>query len=136
MFYLMFYLSGNQFSVEHTQGITQEILSWLIPAMREDTLRLVNYALRKLAHFVEYAVLAGLLFRAFRADSVLRWRSSWAIASGMIVIAWAVMDETHQTFNAFRHGSIQDALLDSAGGLLMLLAIALHHYLLIKSSPR
>lgn len=125
---LMFYLSSDRFSVSHTQSVVDKFLNWLLPVMQENTRSLINHGLRKLAHFLEYALLAALLFRAFRADSGIPWRASWAIYSGMVVIAWAVLDETRQTFSHIRHGSMSDALLDVAGGLLMLLLITLHHY--------
>jgi VanZ family protein len=76
-----------------------------------------------MAHFVEYAVLAGLLFRAFRAGSIMRWRMRWAVYSFAIVVSWALLDELHQRFTYTRGGSIYDSLLDSSGALFMLVVI-------------
>lgn len=132
MLSVMFYFSSDKFSVEHTQSAVEKVLGWLMPVARESTLSLINHMLRKLAHFVEYMLLAGLLFRAFRADSALRWRAAWAVYSGLIIIAWAVADELHQAFSQVRHASMQDALLDVTGGLLMLVLIALYQRQLLK----
>lgn len=125
---LMFYLSSDRFSVDHTQGVVADILNWLFSAIPENTLSLINHVLRRLAHFLEYALLAMLLFRAFRADNAVRWCASWTMYSGIAVIAWAVLDELHQAFSLVRNGSLQDVLLNVAGGLLMLLLITLRHH--------
>lgn len=124
---LMFYLSGDRFSVEHTQGMVERILARLLPAASADTLAYINHLLRKLAHFLEYGLLGGLLFRAFRGDSASLWRMAWVVYSGLVVIAWAALDELRQIFSPVRHGSLGDALLDVSGGLSMLLLISLYY---------
>jgi VanZ family protein len=73
--------------------------------------------LRKLAHIGEYAVLAGLLWRAFGGSGIRRppllfWTSFLAAA------VYAVSDEYHQSFVPGRFGSSLDVFLDSAGALL------------------
>jgi VanZ family protein len=65
-------------------------------------------ALRKLAHVAEYAILAGLVFRASRS----------AAAAFLLASAYAVTDELHQAFVRGRHGSPVDWLIDSAGALI------------------
>jgi VanZ family protein len=85
-----------------------------------------NYVVRKCAHFFEYAVLAALLYRAWRADSLIRWRLSWAAYSFAMVASWALIDEYHQSFTHTRGGSIYDVMIDTAGGLFALISIALY----------
>ena len=119
----MYYASTDVFSGDNTRNVIERIVLWLKPHAREHTLLKINYAVRKLAHFTEYAVLAALLFRAFRADSVLRWRWRWAAYSFGIAFGWALLDEFHQTFTHTRGGSIYDSLLDTSGALVMLLVI-------------
>jgi len=106
---LMFYLSSDRFSVEHTQGMVER--------------------------FLEYGLLGGLLFRAFRGESILPWRMAWVVYSGLVVIAWAAMDELRQTFSPVRHGSLGDALLDVSGGLSMLLLISLYYRHSVRKRP-
>ena len=123
----MYYASTDVFSSEKTRNVIERIVLWFKPHTREHTLQQINYVARKLAHFTEYALLAALLFRAFRADSVWRWRLRWATFSFNIAFGWALLDEFHQTFTRTRGGSIYDSLLDTAGALFMLAVIGLVH---------
>lgn len=127
MLSLMFYLSSDRFSVEHTQGMVERILAGFLPAASADTLAYINHLLRKLAHFFGYGLLGGLLFRAFRGGNTVPWRMAWVVYSSLVVIAWAALDELRQTFSPVRHGSFSDVLLDTAGGLFMLLLISLYY---------
>jgi VanZ family protein len=74
-------------------------------------LDLLEWVLRKSAHFVSFGILALL------ADGALngRWRA-WFFTLG-----YAVLDEIHQTFVPSRVGSPLDVVIDSAGALLFLL---------------
>jgi len=121
----MYYASTDVFSGENTRGVIEKLVLWLRPHTSERGLIKINYFVRKAAHFIEYAMLAALLFRAFRADSFLRWRFRWALYSFLIVICWALLDEYHQSFTHTRGGSIRDSMLDCSGALFMLLMIAL-----------
>ena len=121
----MYYASTDVFSGENTRNVVERLVLWLRPHTSEHALSKVNYFVRKMAHFTEYAVLAALLYRAFRADSRLRWRLQWALYSFGVVVGWALLDELHQTFTRTRGGSIYDSLLDASGALFMLLMIAL-----------
>ena len=64
-------------------------------------------ALRKIAHFCEYAVLGVLLLRALGRELL-------AIPAG---IAYAATDELHQHFVAGRHAAVRDVAIDAAGVL-------------------
>jgi VanZ family protein len=121
----MYYASTDVFSGDNTRNVIERIVLWFKPHTREYTLIKINYIVRKLAHFTEYAVLAALLFRAFRADSGVRWRWRWAAYSFNIAFGWALLDEFHQTFTHTRGGSFYDSLLDTTGALFMLTVIAL-----------
>ena len=132
----MYYASTDVFSGENTRNVIERIVLWLKPHTKEHTLQQINYIARKLAHFTEYALLAGLLFRAFRADSAARWRWRWATYSFNIAFVWALLDEFHQTFTHSRGGSIYDSLLDASGALFMLTIIALVHSRRGKSGVR
>ena len=120
----MYYASTDILSGENTRSLTDKIVLWLRPGTSERTLSKVHYAVRKAGHFTEYALLAALLFRAFRADAQLRWRFKWAACSFAISAVCALLDEFHQTFTHSRGGSIFDSLIDSSGALFMLLVIA------------
>lgn len=119
----MYFFSTDVFSFENTRGIVTAILGWFMTDVSSKAIAEGNYLLRKSAHFLEYAVLAALLFRAFRAGSALRWRLTWGTYSLGVVVCWALADEFHQTRTRFRGGSVYDFLLDSAGGLFALIVI-------------
>jgi VanZ family protein len=69
----------------------------------------------KVLHAVEYAVLGGLCYRAFR------WGVSGPVASNALIFAivtaslYGMTDEGHQFFVPFRESSWQDWLADTAG---------------------
>ena len=64
-----------------------------------------DFALRKLAHVAEYAVLGALLVRALD-------RSAPALALG---VAYAATDELHQHFVRGRSGTVVDVAVDALG---------------------
>lgn len=76
--------------------------------------------IRKSIHFVEYAILTFLLFRAFRGDSSIKWEVRWAVYSGVITISYGFLDEFLQTLIPTRNGSILDSAINSAGVLFAL----------------
>ena len=66
-----------------------------------------DLALRKIAHFCEYAILGALLLRALGRPAV-------AVAAGIV---YAATDELHQHFVAGRHAALRDVAIDAAGVL-------------------
>jgi VanZ family protein len=77
---------------------------------------------RKLAHLVEYFVLASLLARAFKGSG---WRRTWWLWALGGACAFAASDEWHQHFVHGRHASFKDFELDSVGNALGLAAYGL-----------
>ena len=74
--------------------------------------------LRKAAHMSEYALLAVLLYFAFRGITVSSKR-----AAGLALIScmlFSCSDEWHQTFVQGRSGSIRDVLIDTLGSVIAL----------------
>jgi VanZ family protein len=120
---LMYYFSTDVFSAENTRSVIERIYMWFVPHASRHALAVLNYSVRKSAHFIEYAVLGAFLFRAFRSDDRIRWRLKWACYSLLTAIGWALLDEFHQTLTHTRGGSIWDSLLDSSGAFFMLVAI-------------
>ncbi len=76
---------------------------------------LLNFLLRKAAHFFLFAMLGFFVFLALFKLS-RRSLSSFIIAM-IVVIAYAALDEYRQTFIPSRSGLIEDVYLDTAGGL-------------------
>jgi VanZ family protein len=67
---------------------------------------------RKLIHFVEYALLCFLWWRAFVTVTTPRRA---ALLAFLLASGYALTDEFHQTFVDGRHGTPVDWLIDSAG---------------------
>jgi VanZ family protein len=67
---------------------------------------------RKIVHAAEFALLAFLLWRAFRTTMS---RAAALALSFLLTVAYAASDEYHQTFVAGRDGNPVDVLIDAAG---------------------
>lgn len=79
-------------------------------AEAEQLLLSVGGVIRKIAHFLEYALL-GLLLRLL----CLQYDRSRVWLPILIGVLYAATDEFHQTFVPSRSGMVTDVLLDSAG---------------------
>ena len=88
--------------------------------MRNEIIRdMTSFLVRKAAHMSEYAVLAilfGLTIREYKKEP-------WLLP------ALAATDEFHQLFVPGRSGQLKDVLIDTAGGALGLVLLALILYL-------
>jgi VanZ family protein len=121
-------LSTDTFAAEHTGGVLWYVFQELAPRATYEHYTLLHFFIRKAAHLTEYAILAYLLLRAFRAGAAVSWHWRWATFSLLLVAIYAGLDEYHQTFTQSRTGSVSDSLLDIAGGLLALLWLGLRWY--------
>lgn len=104
-------------------------MTWVlssIPDLKSDLPE--DFVLRKIAHALEFGVLALLVRSALpeRAGrtakrAVVDLRDGYA---GLAALAYALVDELHQTFVPGRHGAATDVLIDGAGVVLALLLAA------------
>jgi VanZ family protein len=107
--------STDLMSAEHTSRFIGPFLRWFAPDITEATIASVQLIVRKCAHLTEYAILAVLLYRAFRQSTAHVWR---AVAFAFLVAAVsASLDEFHQAFVASRTGSPWDVMIDCCGAL-------------------
>lgn len=86
---------------------------------------IVNYIVRKLAHFFLYLVLGILVINALRFYKV----KNIILLSIMICMTYACSDEIHQLFVAGRIGDVKDVLIDTVGSI-----IGISIFKLIKGS--
>ena len=98
-----------------TSRIIGPILHFLFPSASPETLAVYHGYIRKLAHFVEYGILALLAIRAF-APIKLRY-----VVAFLLVVTVAAVDEINQSFNPSRTSSPWDVVLDALGGLTALI---------------
>ena len=103
-------------AADETSRFIRPLLEFFFPAASPDTLTIYHGYIRKLAHFVEYSLLAVLAARVFYG-----WKGRYAF-SLVFVIAVAVVDELNQSFNPARTSSLRDVMLDTAGGVAALLS--------------
>jgi VanZ family protein len=118
------YASSDSFSAENTSGIIGPLILWLSPNMTPETLAIVHFVTRKLAHFTEYAILGFLAARAFRTSSHPAIRNHWFLISVALIVVYALIDEYHQSFVPSRTASVFDSLIDMTGGLAALVVIS------------
>lgn len=117
---VIFALSSNLGSSTETSAILVPLLRWLFPWASPGDLDTVHGLARKGGHVTEYAILAVLWFRALRGGRHLAPGSAaWGTVA--ISVAWAALDEWHQSFVPSRTASPMDVALDGASATLALL---------------
>ena len=121
----IFVFSSGLFSGSNTSSVLRPLVLWVYPSATETGLAIVHGLVRKTSHFVEYAILALLLARAFRTSLRDFLRNHWFAASLAFVALYALSDEFHQSFVSSRTASIYDCLIDTAGGLAALTIVAM-----------
>ena len=107
--------------MSNTSRFIRPLLEFLFPNASEETLVIYHGYIRKFAHITEYAILAFWASRAFFNSSQKFTRRFWFVLAFVLVLLVASIDEMNQSFLASRTGSIYDVLLDSSGGLAMIL---------------
>jgi VanZ family protein len=113
---IMWFSSGH-FSADETAGLLGPLFAWLLPDADAAQLATVHGIVRKAAHVGEYALLALLWFVALRGGA--RWRPGAAALTALVVaVAWAAVDELHQSTQPSRTASVADVGFDAAGALL------------------
>jgi len=117
------FASSDSFSAGNTSRIIGPLVLWLFPNTTPETLAVVHFITRKLAHLTEYAILGFLAARAFRSSPRPAIHTHWFLISFALIVTYALIDEYHQSFVPSRTASIYDSLIDIAGGLTALLII-------------
>jgi VanZ family protein len=122
------YLGGTDFSATQTHGILGPLINWLFPDWTADERYLFHLRVRKLAHPLEYGVLALVAFHAVFVTLETLIARITALAL-LLVLSVAATDELRQSFLATRTGAIGDVALDLLGagvGLALAVAMRLH----------
>jgi VanZ family protein len=115
---LIFTASTDLMSSQRTSRFIGPFLRWINPNISNETVRRVQFAVRKAGHVTEYAILAMILWRAIRRpmkNDPRPW--SWREAGLALAIAgaYAATDELHQYFVASRYATIGDVIIDTLG---------------------
>jgi VanZ family protein len=134
---VILFASSTAGASKNTSIIIRPLLEWIFSTASPETITTYHNYIRKSAHFTEYAILAFFASRAFWNSSVQILRRFWFVLAFLIVFAVASIDEYNQSFNVLRTGSFYDTLLDSAGGLTMILMLYLfRNFLKTRNSVR
>jgi len=104
-------------SSEHTESWLLPFLKTLAPSATPGQVEALHWLTRRLAHLSEYAILAALWLRALTRGRGLSPRNA-GLMTLAISVAWAALDELHQSFVPSRSASVADVALDTVGALI------------------
>jgi len=126
---LILFFSGSRGSVDETSGFFRPLLEFFFPsASPEELIRYYGF-LRKVLHFVVYAILGLLADRAL--SSTTRSPKRTVVISLLTCLAVSATDEYVQSHDPSRTGTGYDVMLDMAGATI---AVAIM-YLLNRRRP-
>ena len=115
---IVLWASTSAFSSDQTGSVLGPLFRWLLPWATPAQIAALHGAARKLAHLIEYAILALLWFRALRREHTAPPGASWAALS--VAIACALLDEYLQSQTTTRSGSLIDVAVDATGAVVAL----------------
>jgi VanZ family protein len=120
--------AGELLSANHTSGWLWNALHFLLRRVPDgNEILLANAILRKSGHFLNYAILSWLWFRAARywelREKSRAWALRWARWGFVLAVLTAIADESLQHFVPSRTGKPADVALDCAGALFAQLLI-------------
>lgn len=123
---VMFYFSTKTWGGAATKSWLDRLLTLYVPSVRElmttaDVAQL-NFIIRKLAHFTEYAVLTTLGYWGW-VKGIGRSPQQSLQLSLLISILFSLTDEFHQRFVPGRTSLVTDVLIDCLGASLAALAL-------------
>lgn len=119
----IFSASTDLMSQPHTSRIIQPLLRWLFTGISQQRIEEIHFAIRKIGHLSEYAILSILLWRGCG----WRWqRESMNLRLLRVLLLstlYAASDEFHQLFVPSRGASVMDVLVDAVGASIGLLIV-------------
>ncbi|MFA9399455.1 MAG: VanZ family protein, partial [Clostridiaceae bacterium] len=123
-FMVLIFMFSNEVAVESDEKskFVINILNMLGIDLNSAFGNLADFLVRKAAHFTEYFLLFLLLYNALAEDFSVKAAINLAI---LFVFLYACTDEYHQLFIEGRSGKFRDVLIDTSGGFLCYIIIAL-----------
>ncbi len=118
-------LGGDGFSLAATSRTISPWLELLIGDIDPATRLKIFLAIRKSAHFFEYAILAILTFRAALLAAPRNQLATAGWVALFLVATLATADEARQAFSSARSGSPYDVVIDVTGGLIAIVGLIL-----------
>ena len=111
---VIFYMSTDELSAEHTRSWIEPIVRFFVPSLPDAAFEVLHFVVRKLAHMTEYFVFALLIERGCRRGSELA-PSRAPLVAWVVAALYSLTDEGHQLLVASRGASLLDCGLDSLG---------------------
>lgn len=131
--------STDYASSRNTFGVLFRVTTAIFGNIDPVLLQTLNAVLRKSGHFIGYAILSLLVFRALkytqrdRLRLILQrrwglffrdlWQRDWAVIAVLFTVVVASLDELHQAAMASRTGDWKDVALDTSGAIAMQLLL-------------
>ena len=109
--------STHYFSSQQTGRVIIPMLHWLLPTASPRMLHLMHVGIRKMAHVTEFGLFSVAVFHGIRGGR-FGWRFSWALATLVIAVTYAGLDEWHQSFVPLREARPRDVAIDALGAVL------------------
>jgi len=119
--------STDSFSSSGTSRYVLPFLQFILPHATPGLLEVLHGLTRKLAHWIEYFILAILLHRAFGQRQDSGWQLRWAAWTLGAILLCSLADELHQVFVPTRGASLRDSLLDFFGGSCAVAVLYVRH---------
>ena len=109
--------STDRMSGERTSRFLTPILRWIKPDISAESLARWQFMIRKTTHVIEYGILGFLAAQTIRGN---KSQDAFRIAlwAWLFCVAFAALDEFHQSFVPSRESSLRDVGLDVLGASL------------------
>jgi VanZ family protein len=123
---IIFSLSSDTISSQHSSRLIGPIVHWLFPNMPPKNVEGIVFLVRKCAHGTEYAIFAVFVWCARNkpaGNNLRSWRWSEARLVVLLAMLYAATDELHQAFVPNRQSSVVDVLIDTLGAVLGLILL-------------
>lgn len=113
---VIFFFSTDLFSGPETSRLIGPFLKWFVPEISAESIATVQLVVRKIAHLAEYAILSILSCRALAQRAAPSPLPLAALGQAVLIaVAYAALDEWHQSWTDKRFGSPLDVAIDSVG---------------------
>ena len=125
--FVIFSMSTGPFGPGFTGPLLAGALSLVHLTVSPPHFEVLHLCVRKAAHLIEYAIFALLLCKSSE-EPPFPWRQRRLLACFLILAAYSLTDEYHQSFVPMRTPRFLDVCIDTAGGALGLAVAWIFHF--------
>lgn len=123
LFGIIYWMSGGDFTDGRTSEFFFPKIKSVFPGLSPESVTLIHEAIRAFAHVIEFFVLGLFLSLAvYRSPlKIAGFKKTFLII--ILLFIFTLADELRQTLVALRTASLEDVVLDMAGGVLGLIIV-------------